>query len=319
MEQLEPKKEDGKKNKASSSYPPLNCESFCADSVLRSNSKQLFQYYTGFQHDTFTGLFNFLVPDLHESPLVYKERKAACRKVGLKDQLFLVLCRLRNGLHMKDLAFRFQVSIQVASIIFSTWIKYMYFRLGSLSLWPDRSILIENMPKKFREEFPTTLAIIDCTELKTERPTSLKSQSQCYSEYKSSPTLKALVVTDPRGSVMFTTELFTGSISDKEIFQQGHFFELLADLLKEGKINQGDGLMADKGFRIEEEVNKLGLVLNMPPLASAATQMKPSHVTLTRKIARHRIHIERAIRRIKNFKILSRRIPISLFGNINEI
>ena len=103
------------------------------------------------------------------------------------------------------------------------------------------------------------------------------------------------------------------------IFQQGHFFELLADLLKEGKINQGDGLMADKGFRIEEEVNKLGLVLNMPPLASAATQMKPSHVTLTRKIARHRIHIERAIRRIKNFKILSRRIPISLFGNINEI
>ena len=73
------------------------------------------------------------------------------------------------------------------------------------------------MPLKCKEEFPTCLAIIDCTEIRTEKPSSFKTQSQCYSDYKSITTLKSLVVTDPRESVMFISELFSGSISDNDI------------------------------------------------------------------------------------------------------
>ena len=281
--------------------------------------KGLFKYYTWFQSSTFNVLFDFLIPDGKNNPLEYKERKSACMKLSLKDQLFLVLCRLRNGFHLKDLAFRFHVSIQIASIIFNTWIRYMYLRLGCLTLWPHRDVLINRMPEKFKQEFPTTLAIMDCTELKTERPTSLQIQSQCYSDYKSSSTLKALVVTDPCGSVMFTTGLFTGSISDREIFQKGHVFKLLQDLIKDGKVYPNDGIMVDKGFQIEDEVQKIGLKVNIPPLASSSSQMKPTDVLLTRKIASHRVHIERTIQRIKSFKLVARTIPVSLFGSINEI
>ena len=297
----------------------INCEAFSVKNVLKSNVKDLFKYYTGFQFSTFNVLFEFLIPDIQQNPLEYKERKSACMKLSLQDQLFLVLCRLRNGFHLKDLAFRFHVSIQIAGIIFNTWIRYMYLRLGCMSLWPDREVLINRMPEKFKKEFPQTLAILDCTELKTERPTSMKIQSQCYSDYKASPTLKALVITDPCGSVMFTTSLFTGSISDKEICQKGHVYKLLQDLIEDGKVSLGDGIMVDKGFQIDEEIKQIGLKLNIPPLASSSSQMKPSDVMFTRKIASHRVHIERAIQRIKNFKILARTIQISLFSNINEI
>ena len=264
-------------------------------------------------------LLNFLVPHPNDNPIIYKEKKKECCQLCLQCQLFFVLCRLRNGFDLKDVSFRFGLISQTGSALFNSWIKYMYLRLGSLSLWPDRQTLIRNMTAEYRKDFPTTLAIIDCTELKTERPSSLKAQSQCYSDYKSGTTIKALVVTDSRGSFMFTSTLFSGSISDKDICERGHFYQLLRDLLETGKIQPGDGIMSDKGFLIEKELNDLGPKLNIPPFSSAAHQMAPTDVALTRKIAKHRIHVERAIKKIRDFKLVGRRIPISLFGSINEI
>lgn len=70
------------------------------------------------------------------------------------------------------------------------------------------------MPESYENDFPNTLVIIDCTELKVQKPSSLHRQSQRYSNYKSSTTLKGLVGVDPRASVIFSSLLFTGSISD---------------------------------------------------------------------------------------------------------
>jgi len=41
-----------------------------------------------------------------------------------------------------------------------------------------------------------------------------------------------------------------------------------------GKNLVGDGVMADKGFHIESNLQQLGLQLNIPPLASSSGQMK---------------------------------------------
>lgn len=289
------------------------------EKINRSSVKDVFQYYTGLPYVTFLVLFNFLVPNERENPVKYSEKHNACSRLALKEQLLLVLCRLRNGFHLKDLAFRFNISSQVVSVTFNSWIQFMYKKLGYLSLWPHREVIMNNMSSQFKADFPNTLAIIDCTELKTETPSSLSAQSQLYSEYKSSTTLKALVVTDSRGSFMFSSPLFTGSISDKEICEKGGFFDVLKDLLKEGFIQEGDSIMADKGFRIDKELAELKLKLNIPPFSTKAGQMSASDVNLTRKIAKHRIHVERIMSKIKNFKLLSRKIPVTLFSNINEI
>ena len=120
--------------------------------------------------------------------------------------------------------------------------------------------------------------------------------------------------------MIFVPDLFSGSISDNEICHECGFYVLLKQLKEMGCIQDNDGMMADKGFRIEKDLQELKLKLNIPPFASSASQMSAGDVAyITRKIAAHRIHIERAINHMKNFKLVNRRIPGTLFHSINEI
>lgn len=61
---------------------------------------------------------------------------------------------------------------------------------------------------------------------------------------------------------------------------QYKFEELLKDLLDEVYLLQGDGLMADMGFNIEEEVEKCGVQLNIPSFVTIGKQMTKSDALL---------------------------------------
>ncbi|KAL5019696.1 hypothetical protein ScPMuIL_002588 [Solemya velum] len=233
-----------------------------------------FKYYTGFTPDQFRAIYKFMVPSESEIPIkLPSNRVNEVMKLTWENQLFLTIVKLRQDFDYNDLGYRFHISKQTVSVIFTCWIKYMFLRLGELSIWPSREIITVNMPPKYKQEFPTTFGILDCTEIKINKPSSLKAQSQTYSEYKAGNTLKGLVACDPRGSVKFASMLFSGGISDKDIFTRSGFQQMLLDLIEEGYLKKGDGLMADKGFNIVEEVAKCGLVLNIPPFAQHGQQM----------------------------------------------
>lgn len=265
----------------------------------------------------FFALVAFLVPDDNELP--YEKGRKDINKLSTENCLFLTLCRLRHDFGLKDLCMRFGLSLQSTGVVFNTWIDHMYFKLGQISLWPHRDVIIQNMPSEYKRDFPTSLVIIDGTELRTQTPCALGLQSQMYSDYKSSTTLKALIGCDPNGSVVFMSELFTGSISDKAITEQSGFYEVLNSLILKGYVQEGDAVMADKGFTIKEELKELGLELNIPPFLPSGAQMSVSESSLTMKIAKHRIQIERVIAKVKSFQILAHRVPTKLFQKINKI
>ena len=292
---------------------------FLIETILES--EELLHYYSGFSKQAFLGICKFLIPCEDACPLSYigKGNLSQIKNVSLQNQLFLTLCKLRNNVDLQDLAFRFGITQQVTGVIFNSWINYMFVRFGEVSIWPHRDVLYENMPEDYKVEFPTTFVIVDCTEIKIQKPSSLKAQSQTYSDYKSSNTLKALVAVDPRGSVIFSSTLFAGAMSDKEIFKKSGFQSTLKNLVNSGYLKYGDGIMADKGFDIRKEVEETGLKLNIPPFAKSGVQMNQHDVCLTQKIAKHRVHVERSIRRIKSFKILSGRIPLSMLSAIDQI
>ena len=293
--------------------------SFSVESVI--NDEKLLTYYTGFKKEPFLSIYKFLVPQEETVPLTYvgKGKLSQVKTLSLQNQLFLTLCKLRNDMDLADLAFRFEITSQTAGVIFNSWVNYMFLRFGEVSIWPPREVLYAKMPEQYRKEFPGTFAIADCTELKIQKPSSLKAQTQTYSNYKSTNTLKGLVVVDPRGSVIFSSTLFAGAISDKQIFIQSGLQSLLKQLVATEYLKEGDGIMGDKGFDIGKEVEETGLKLNIPPFAKSGCQMAKHDVLLTQKIARHRVHVERAIRRIKSFKILSGRIRLALMSSINQI
>ena len=61
---------------------------------------------------------------------------------------------------------------------------------------------------------------------------------------------------DPRGAIIFISQLFEGSFSDNQIVKRSGFLDLLEQKLRIGELNEGDAIMADKGFEITEELKK---------------------------------------------------------------
>ena len=62
--------------------------------------------------------------------------------------------------------------------------------------------------------------------------------------------------------------------------------------------------MADRGFTIGDLLDIKGVALNILPMKTS-DQFTQRELTTTRRIANLRIHVERAIGRIKNFKLLN--------------
>lgn len=94
---------------------------------------------------------------------------------------------------------------------------------------------------------------------------------------------------------------------------------LFKSLKSIGFIEDGDAIMVDKGFNIHEEVEELGLHLNIAPFAASGRQMSTAVNNYTNIIAKHRVHIDRLICKVKTFKLLSHCIPTSLFKMVNKI
>ena len=125
-----------------------------------------------------------------------------------------------------------------------TWINFIYFSLGSISIWPSREQI--QGTGNFKSLYPSTRCIIDCTELFCQRPSSLTIQSSLYSSYKHQVTYKGLVEIAPSGSIIFISHLYEGSISDKEIVAR-------SGIVSHELWSEVDSLMADRGFTIQEE------------------------------------------------------------------
>lgn len=133
----------------------------------------------------------------------------------------------------------------------------MYFALGSINIWPSREQVDRKMPDCFRTLYPTARVIIDCTEIKTEKPSSLVLGSKFYSSYKSTHTWKRLFGIAPHGALTFVSSLYTGCMSDVEITKPSGLIDLL---------EQGDSIMADKVFVLNKVLEGTGIGVNTPPL-----------------------------------------------------
>ena len=110
------------------------------------------------------------------------------------------------------------------------------------------------------------------------------------------------------GIPSFISELYTGGSSDKQVTKDCGILNLL---------EPGGDLMTDKGFDIENEMPQ-GVNLNIPPFLKDQ-QLSVYAENETRKIATVRVHVERAIERIKCFRILKNGFPLSMASELNKV
>lgn len=296
------KVEQNQENNNASSDAMLSLES------LKSDDARL-KLFTGLQYNQFMTLFEFLGESVNK--LTYwdgkntKENvKKGNRKLEPKEELFLTLVRLKRGFNLDVMSHFFRVSSSTVSVIFTTWIQFLYCHFNDYRniMFPERQHFKEYMPRVFRC-FKNIRCTIDCTEFFVQMPRDFRRQGNLYSSYKSHHTYKCLIGVAPNGAIVYVSNLYEGSISDRAIVEKCGFLEY---------INPGDLVLADRGFLIEDFLMARQATLNIPPFLGKRSKFTAQEELQTRRIAKARIHVERVIERVKKFKLLSGNIPLSL-------
>ena len=98
------------------------------------------------------------------------------------------------------------------------------------------------------------------------------------------------------------SNLYSGSISDKQITKECGFIE---------QLNPGDVIMADKGFNVQDLLALKNVRLLAPPMMGKG-KVSSKATTMTRRIAKSRVHVERMIRKLKCFQLIRGVIPLTL-------
>uniref|UniRef100_A0A672JI91 THAP-type domain-containing protein n=1 Tax=Salarias fasciatus TaxID=181472 RepID=A0A672JI91_SALFA len=213
------------------------------------------------------------------------------------DQILMTLMKLRLNLLLGDIAHRFNVSTSMASIVIGHWIDVMGEQFKVLIPWLPGETIRATLPLSFKKNYPRTACVIDCAESSIQRARNLDSRSDTFSHYKSTNMVKYLVAVAPNGVIMFISDGYAGRSSDKYITMDSGFL----DYLKAG----------------DEVMRKVRS--NIPAFTCRHGQLTNEEVTRTRRVANARIHVERVIRRLKVFRILSQTIPITTTPRLDKI
>ena len=144
------------------------------------------------------------------------------------------------------------------------------------------------------------------------KPSSLQENKEIYSHYKSRNTFKYLVGTSPHPAVVYVSRAWGGRASDKHI--TGHSQDLI-DALK-----PGEQVMVDKGFAIESILLPRSVELVIPDFkGQGRSQLTDTEGKTSEKIAEARIHVERAMQRIKMYHILDNEFKLSMAHLADQI
>jgi hypothetical protein len=108
---------------------------------------------------------------------------------------------------------------------------------------------------------------------------------------------------------MFISPLYGGRASDNFITKNCGFLEYLLP---------GDEVMADRGFTIAEDLCARRVKLNIPAFLKGRTQLSEEETIDSRRIASDRIHVERAIMRVKSYRLLNTKQNIKSLKKANK-
>ncbi len=217
--------------------------------------------------------------------------------ISRESKLFLTLTRFKLFIPFAALGGFFAIGESAASTFFRETADALYNIAKENIFWFDKKTIQARMPKAFKALYPNTRAIIDCTEIECQRAPKVRQRVLTYSNYKSRHTVKFLLAIAPSGEVIFVSKVFGGRSTDTEITTNSGFLDLL---------EEGDVILADKGFpTIERDVNKAGGILVIPPFKSGKLQFTDKQNRDGYEIASVRVHVARAIERLKRFEILN--------------
>ncbi|KAL4707953.1 hypothetical protein ACJJTC_013744 [Scirpophaga incertulas] len=229
----------------------------------------------------------------------------------LKDEInipkhYVMLClnKIRMVFKFKQLKDDYGISPANLNKIFMKNIPLIAKFLHPFVVELDKDMIKKNLPMAFRHKYNNVSCIIDCLEIEVQKPSKAVNQAMTWSDYKKANTIKYLISCTPNGLVNYMSPGFGGRTSDTCILESCDFIKTL----KSGMV-----VIADRGFKhVEQYLKKSNITLVRPPSVETGVKMSKSEAKLTKQIASLRIHIERVIRRLREFYMLKPHVCLNL-------
>ncbi|XP_043484807.1 uncharacterized protein LOC122512803 [Leptopilina heterotoma] len=280
--------------KLPSSLSATQTSSVCSDDkkqknkVMKETALKVTKYFISMDSKKYTGITNdwMWIVNLLEST-------TGCPS----DNILLTLMKIKTNDTFSRLGDRFGLLTSQTSKIFRKTVKPLAHYLKTLVFCPNPTLIKKNLPIPFRASYNQVCIIVDAFEIEIEKPSDPIQQSLTWSDYKKCNTLKYLIGCTPDGFVSFMSPGYGGRTSDIEIFKESGIMDIIPEKC---------GVMADRGFKqIQTILNTKKCKLVRPPSVSASVKSSKSDVLKTKSVASLRIHVERVIRRVREYKMLS--------------
>lgn len=191
----------------------------------------------------------------HLMKKIYPDKKKHI--LNVKERIIVTTTKLKLDVTFAALACIYNVEnpVTIRNVFYDT-LKKLARILQSVVKRVSKEEILRNMPKSF-SQFVKTTSVLDCTEIRIEKPKCLKCQIRFYSNYKKDLTVKFMTEITPGGILTFASEAYGGRASDKCIFEQSKILNYLE--------SSRDAVMVDKGFLIDDECQMARIQLIRPP------------------------------------------------------
>jgi hypothetical protein len=241
---------------------------------------------------------------------LYRPNKSARSKVTHPEQrvldgkngLLLTLVILRTGVAQNLAASLFGISEFSVTSYFTTWISALskFFQINQP--FPEQAEVVRCTPVSFLNVFGDVggrvRIVVDSTNLNIDNACDPDAAGGTHSRYYAGTVAKYLICMTPGGSIVYVSLPYPGKITDTRLHRE--------TVERMGLVDVGEAEVVDKGFRIAGRMYSCGVHTLMPVMQSCdVVGFTGQQINQSRQIAKERAHIERAVRRMKSFKILN--------------
>lgn len=280
------------------------------DRLFEGRTRNVLEIKSNEQLTAWSGISNFKMLEVFEKAVKMVPYATFLERwdISVRHLILLVCIKLKTDMSFRCISTLFDVTPKTASKYFRGFVPLLADVMRVAVPWQDGDLLKKDLPYHFRQ-FQNVRAVLDCTEVQLQRSTCLHCRILTYSHYKGRETVKFLVSVTPGGVFNYVSQGFVGKASDKFIFNASGMITMF---------DEGDAIMVDKGFAISNELSQHRLEMIRPPLLQGE-QLSTEEAKQNASIARARVHVERAIQRLKNFNIFTNKFELNLVPFIDDL
>ena len=214
---------------------------------------------------------------------------------------------IKRSSSFEDTADKFGLSLSFVHSIFHKTLPILVKFLKPFVRWHKPEDIFRCLPIPFRHRYHNVQCIIDTFEIEIEKAQNAVDQAATFSQYKHRNTVKYLVGATPNGCIMFMSPGYGGRVLDKDIVESSGFLTVAP---------KDCSVLADRGFKF---LGNHGINFIVPPSKPRDRMFSVEEITITKQIASLRVHIERVIKRLRDFNVLKLRCNNNFLKSLDQV